>query len=105
MYTVGYKPPATGSNPGRAEEQAPQSGPILRSGGLVTINGSTTAQGIPAAAVLLALALGLRSRGARSRVVGTFLIASGTVALGFIAVYVAVYGWPLPELTQMVLRS
>lgn len=29
----------------------------------------------------------------------------GIVALGFIAVYVAVYGWPLPELTQMVLRS
>jgi len=71
----------------------------------VTIEGSTTFLGIPAAAVLLVLAFGLRGRSPAVRPVGVFLLLSGAVALALYAIYVAIYGWPPPELTQTILAG
>ena len=71
----------------------------------VTIEGSTTMLGIPTAAVLLLLAAPLLRRSSATRPVAVFFIASGLVALGLYAIYVAIYGWPPPELTRTIFKG
>jgi len=71
----------------------------------VTIEGSTTLLGIPVMAVLLVLAVRLRRDSPAGRSVGVFLLGSSAVALLLYATYVAIYGWPPPELTQTILAG
>lgn len=71
----------------------------------VTIEGSTTFLGIPAAAVLGLLGWRVLRQSAEARAVGAFLVASAVIALVLYAIYVAMYGWPPPELTETILKG
>lgn len=71
----------------------------------VTIEGSTTFLGIPAVAVLGLLGWRVLRQSAEARAVGAFLVASAVIALVLYAIYVAMYGWPPPELTETILKS
>lgn len=70
-----------------------------------TSQGAGVARPLFAFAVLGLLGWRVLRQSAEARAVGAFLVASAVIALVLYAIYVAMYGWPPPELTETILKS